>query len=303
MLDQHLKKSTVENILKYLGCQVNEATLQDLNCLIHAYVRKVPWESVSRIIKRYSTVQTAECPRWPEEFWQDAMRYGFGGTCFESSLAFYCLLTSLGYEGYLTVNDMGESKACHAAIVIFLDMKKHLVDITIPVHAAVQFSPHKVTKQHTFFHNYTIQPVGDHTYHVERSNHPHPYAFTLIDKPIRITDYYASVENDYSQDGLFLKSVVMTKIIDGKAWRFFSDHTPYKLESFDRQGKTETILSPETWAQTLAEKFNMPEEKILTAFAGIQYSLHANPQICMEASAGECFQIPGRDNRFSRASL
>lgn len=71
-----------------------------------------------------------------EEFWSDALQHGFGGTCYESSLAFYGLLDALGYEGYLTVNDMGDSRGCHAAIVLLLNGQKYLVDITIPIHAA-----------------------------------------------------------------------------------------------------------------------------------------------------------------------
>jgi hypothetical protein len=42
------------------------------------------------------------------------------------------------------------------------------------------------------------------------------------------------------------------------------------LERFDRQGKGEVYLSPETWTRSLAEKFHMPEDKISAAFLGIQ---------------------------------
>ncbi len=270
MSNQNLSEALVKDILEYLGCPPKAPTLRYLNLLIHAYICIVPWESVSRIVKRYMTPETKDCPRLPEEFWGEAMKHGFGGTCYESSLAFYSLLIALGYEGYLTVNDMGDSPGCHAAIVLLLDGQKYLVDITIPVHAAIRIDPQKTVRRNTAFHNYTIRPVQENKYQVERSHHPRRYAFTLIDVPVSLQDYQSVLENDYTEMGFFLKSVVMVKVIDGKTWRFFSDHRPYKLESFNRVGKEETFQEPETMPGTLAGLFQMPEDSISAALSWIQ---------------------------------
>lgn len=287
MLAHSLNESVVNDILEYLGCTIKRPTLRFLNRLIHVYIRKVPWESVSRIIKRHTTLETKDCPRWPGEFWQDAMRHGFGGTCYESSLAFYSLLIALGYEGYLTVNDMGASRACHAAIVILLDGKKYLVDITIPLHSAVQINPHKKTRRRTRFHNYVIRPVQENKYEVERSHHPRRNAFTLMDNPVSMKDYQTILENDYTEAGFFLKSVVMVKVIDGKTWRFMSDDKPYKLESFNRAGRRETFLGTEILAYLLAGVFQMPEGSIAAAMKliqGLPMAL-AGPEILDERSS------------------
>lgn len=277
MVKQYLYASRVVNILDFLGCPINPPTLRYLNQLIHAYIRKVPWESVSRIVKRRKTLETKDCPRWPEEFWEDAINLGLGGTCFESSLAFFTLLMTLGYEGYLTVNDMGESRGCHAAILLFLDGNKYLVDITIPLHAAVRIDERKITRRHTAFHNYTIRPVQNNKYEVERSHHPNRNAFTLIDRPVCIQEYQKIVEDDYSETGFFLDSVVIAKVMGNRTWRFFSEHKPYKLESFNRQSKSDILLSTERLAQTLSEKFAIPEDQIQAAMMSIQDSLDLGP--------------------------
>ena len=93
----YLNDTLVKDILEYLRSPLATPTLRYLNRLIQAYTRRVPWESVFRIVKRRTTGSTSECPRWPEEFWQDAIKFGAGGTCFESSLAFYSLLITIGY--------------------------------------------------------------------------------------------------------------------------------------------------------------------------------------------------------------
>jgi arylamine N-acetyltransferase len=267
MFSQNLSNGLVKDILDYLGYPLNAPTLRFLNRLIPAYIRKVPWESVSRIVKRHTTPEIINCPRWSEEFWTEAMKFGFGGTCFESNLAFYSLLLALGYEGYLTVNDMGDTRKCHAAAVILLDGVNYLVDITIPVHSAVRINPQKTIRRRTEFHSYTIRPVEENKYEVERSHHPNRNAFTLIDIPVKLPDYKLIVENDYQDTGFFLNSVVMNKVIGNKIWRFFSENQPYKLESFNKQGKQEILIPVDTLAESLGKKFEMPVEKISLALA------------------------------------
>jgi arylamine N-acetyltransferase len=240
-----------------------------LNRLIYAYIRKVPWESVSRIVRRHTVAATSDCPRWPEEFWDCAIGYGFGGTCFESTLAFYSLLSSLGYEGYLTVNNMGDTRGCHAAIILLLNGSKYLVDVTIPVHASIRVEPGKTTRRSTVFHDYTLLPAAENVYEVERSHHPKRNAFTLIDAPVSLPDYRAIVTKDYSDTGLFLKSVVIVKVIGDKVWRFFSDPRPYKVESFNRTTKNETIVPPEALAPILAALFHLPQDCICDALSYI----------------------------------
>lgn len=262
-----LSDSLVKDILHYLECPPGAPTLRYLNRLIFNYIRRVPWESVSRIIKRHMTPELEVCPRWPGEFWQDALQFGFGGTCYESSLAFFSLLSKLGYEGYLTVNDMGESLGCHAAIVVLLNGHKYLVDITIPIQAAVRLDPQKTVRRRTSFQSYTIQPLSDNRFDVERSHHPHKYAFTLIDRPVSLPDYQMILQNDYRESGFFLNSVVMVKVIDGKTWRFFSDKKPYRVESSSRAGKSEWFPAPRKLPGVLAKRFQMPEDKIAAALA------------------------------------
>ncbi len=265
-----LSDTFVKDILNYLDCPTKAPTLRYLNRLLHTYIRRVPWESVSRILKRQSTSETKDCPRPPKEFWSDAMRYGFGGTCYESSLAFYSLLTALGYKGYLTVNDMGDLRGCHAAIVVLLGDEKYLVDNTVPVHSAVRLKLNKVTRRRTAFHNYTIRPVHKDKYEVERSHHPDRNAFTLVDIPVRIPDYQRIMENDYKESGYFLTSVVMVKVIGDRSWQFVGKPKSYKLESFNRAGKMETPLESKSLPNTLAELFHMPKDRISAALSWVE---------------------------------
>jgi arylamine N-acetyltransferase len=265
MLANSLNRPEVDAILAYLGCPARKPSLTNLKQLVAAYVHHVPWESVTRLIKYNTLPAVPERPRWPDEFWQDALNSGTGGTCYESSLAFYSLLVALGYHGYLTVNDMGQTRGCHAAIIIQLGGQKYLVDVTIPILAVLPVQPQKKTRRMTPFHTYFLVPYEENIYQVERTHHPERNVFTLIDQPVSPAQYHAVMENDYTPAGHFLTSLVIVKVIGNQVWRYFSDRYPYMLESFNRVGKQIHPLPPTGLARALAERFKLPEEKIAAA--------------------------------------
>lgn len=261
-----LSQDLTGHILSYLGCVREEPSVRYLNRLIHAYIRRVPWESVSRIIKRHTTSETKFCSRWPAEFWQEALDYRTGGTCFENNLAFLTLLKELGFDGYLTINDM-ENPACHTAGIITLRGQKYLADVAIPIHCALPLYANQVTRRSNEFHSYTIRPEGNHRYAIERSHHPKRRAFTLVDLLIPLEEYRTAVQNDYEETGYFLDRVIIVKIIEGRLWRFSSVDLPFKLEGFDKTSRQEVMLETATLAKSLSEHFGIDEDKIALALA------------------------------------
>ena len=265
----HLSPELAHQILSLLGCTRERPSVRYLNRLIHAVIRHVPWESASRIVRRHATPDTSLCPRWPAEFWQETLTHGVGGTCFENNLAFFALLTTLGFEGYLTINDMAVP-ACHTACVITLEGRKYLADIAIPVYCAIPFAPDRITRRSTAFHNYTIHPQGASRYAIERSHHPKRLAFTLVDIPIPLDAYRLAVQQDYEATGFFLDRVIIIKVIENRLWRFSSAETPYRLEGFDKFTRQEIPLEPFTLVPTLAAHFGIDGAIIALALTHLQ---------------------------------
>lgn len=273
MIHLELTPDQINEILTYLNQQPAKPSIIHLNQLIAAYIERVPWESVSRITKYRSTAEQEKRPRWPAEFWNDAILTGSGGTCFETNYAFFSLLYALGYTGYMTINDMGETRACHAAIMIFLCGRKYLVDVSIPLEKAIPLNPAGRARRETNLQTVTVISVAERTYQVVRSPHPRPYVFTLIDAPIRLPEYEYAVINDYGQGGYFLDRLVIVKKVNQRVWRFNGAEKPYKLEAFGKAGKLEIELSPDTLVQTLSQRFNLAEDFIKAAL------IHTNPDV------------------------
>ncbi len=267
MSDLLLSHESSEKALAYLGCLRKPPSIRYLNQLIRAYLCHVPWESVTRIIKRHLMARATDCPRWPEEFWSDALNLGAGGTCFENNLAFHALLATLGFQGYLTINDMAERRACHTANIIILHGRKYLVDVAIPVHCALPVYGDCITRRSTRFHHYTIRPSSAAVFEIERSHHPKRNIFTLLDTPVHLDAYRAAVERDYQAQGYFLDRVIIVKVVGDRLWRFSSIERPYCLEGFDKTSRREVNLLPDSLPEALAEQFGLRASKIAEAMA------------------------------------
>ncbi|MBX3010783.1 MAG: arylamine N-acetyltransferase [Caldilineaceae bacterium] len=259
-----LPASLRDRVMHYLGCPPSKPGPHAVNELLSAYIQKVPWESVFRIAKRGRTPLLEECPRWPEEFWLDAIERGGGGTCFESNYAFLALLRSLGYEGYLTINNMGDRLGCHTAVILLLHGQKRLVDVGIPLHKSLLLRNDQTTRTPAYFHTYIIRPTLVDSYEIERTNHPKRNIYTLVDQPIPDDAYRLAAMHDYGRQGYFLDQVIINKVIDGKIWRFNSSDRPLQLEAFDRRNKIEVLLPETLLARRLATYFGM-ERKVIQA--------------------------------------
>lgn len=252
-------------VLSYLGVAPGEPGLGLLNTLILAYSRRVPWESASRIVKRARVTSPAEAARWPDEFWQDAIRLGTGGTCFESNRAFFALLRSLGYNGYLTLNNMHESIGCHTAIVIQSQGERWLVDAGYPIHAALPLTSMPESQLDTSFGTYTLREIEPARYVVELRPLPKPYLFDLIDTPIDDAAYCDATINDYTETGLFLDRLIIRKLVDSQIWRFNSDEQPYHLQEFRDGQRIDHPITGDVPA-TLSDHFDIDLTVIATAF-------------------------------------
>ncbi len=267
-----LSPPLTKTVLTHLGVSSTAPTLTFLNALIAAYTCTVPWETAFRIVKRANTADTNDCPRWPDEFWDDVLQRGGGGTCFESNYAFFSLLRALGYKGYLTINNMGESIACHTAIIIDIEGQAYLVDAGLPLYVSIPLDPDQAKQASSPFHLYTSQPDGGRRsdgmvcYQIKRSNHPQTNCFTLLDKPVSDADYRVSTQNDYGPEGLFLDRVIINKIVGEQMWRFNSTEVSLRLETYPNGQRVDYPIEGEV-AQTLADHFKMDVERLRMALS------------------------------------
>lgn len=270
MTTNRLNETLAAEVLTFLGVKAAAPTLPVLEALLAAYYRRVPWESIFRIVRRAEN----PTPRWPDLFWREAMTRGAGGTCFESNYAFFALLQTLGYDGYLTINNMGESIGCHTAVVVLVDGQKWLADVGLPLYALLPLSRRGVMYRSSPFLHYVVRPDGSQlatTYQIERWPHPKRNAFTLIDEPVDDATYRAATAADYGDKGLFLDFVILNKVINNEPWRFNMAERPWALNRFDWGQRFDTVLTDDA-ATAVAQHFGMATAVVQRAFALTQHN-------------------------------
>jgi len=265
-----LSKAMTQKVLKRLGIPTSSPpNLKTLEKLIHQYTRVVPWESASRIARRNHEAQLEKCPVFGKKFWDNMLAYGTGGTCFESNYAFFSLLMRMGYDGYLTINNMGDSIGCHTAIVVLLDGDKWLVDVGLPLFAPLPIRKKATNTVETELFTYTVESLGYNKYNIWRDPHPNRNAFTLVDKPIDDERYRIATTKDYIPDkGLFLDKVVINKVIAGNLWRFNSRDLPLHMEKFVDGVRHDYALTRDH-AEQLSQKFKIDREILAQALQAL----------------------------------
>ena len=263
-----LDENLITRVLQALGVRRGPPDVALLDALVATYVRRVPWESAFRIAKRARTTRTQDCPRWPDEFWSDALERGGGGTCFESNYAFLTLLQALDFEGDLTINDMQETAGCHTAIIVRLGGQRWLVDGGYPLHVPLLLAD-VPTERESAIHTYRAEPDGAGKYTITRDRHPEPYVFTLIDQPVDEATYRAALQADYGPDGLFLDRVVIVKVVDEQLWRFNSGEPPAHLQRFADGERSNTLIEGAA-AERLAAHFGLDRAVVQAAFDALK---------------------------------
>ena len=260
--------SLCRRILQHFGMTAQPPrTLETLRQLVASYTRAVPWESASRIVRRARHETASDCALLGADFWESHFARGTGGTCYESNYAFFGLLRRLGYEGYLTINDMGAAIGCHSAIVVLFAGRKYLVDVGFPLYTIIPINADQETSAESPIMNYKLTPQGGNRYQLRRESHPRVHTFLLRDEPVADADYRAIGIHDYRHDGgQFLNEVVIHKVVDEQLWRFHSDLRPFYAQQFVDGQRRDQALADDPAAE-LAEKFGIARAMVAEAMS------------------------------------
>lgn len=246
-----------QSILEYLGVEKDKPSVDYLQKLVPAYCHIVPWESLSRILRKVEFINPENCVNLENEFWNDAIKFGTGGTCYESNLAFEFLLKSLGFETYLTINKIKDKSSLHSAIIVSIDSKKYIVDIGYPLYAPISINKNKVSVVQLNQIEYRSTYLFDEKYLIENYPHPKPYLYHLTDKPIYRKEYLQICIDDYSENGLFLDRIIIRKVKKGIPTRFDSEGLPYNIHLLQNGQKSKQLLDKEKMIFTLSEYYNI----------------------------------------------
>jgi arylamine N-acetyltransferase len=122
---------------------------------------RLPWENLTKYLKKHGGAMGEEMLRLSEEVMSDHAAMGTGGTCFSLTNALHRIVTDLGFRAYPAMADMRHGENIHCALVVELDNERYLLDpgylVAEPV-PLLQERPSVVTQSGQFIR---YIPAGD----------------------------------------------------------------------------------------------------------------------------------------------
>jgi len=260
-----LAPSLVERVLIKLGLhQRPTLDLAGLNALYAAVSAKIPFDNVHKRIW-FAGPQTTPLPAGdPNEFFENWLRHGTGGTCWPINGAMYALVHALGFDARRIVGSViveGYPRgANHGSVLVTLDGISYLVDAWMASFKVLPLIAARPSSTGNGIHDVRAVPIesGFEIITYPGFNREQPL-------PFRPEPEYDPVDH-----ALFLARYDRTKTVG-----FFNDaificrHFPDSILTMGRKSKfhlaadgtlTKTEPSESERKQSLIEEFGLSEE-------------------------------------------
>ncbi len=152
--------NALREFMEHFGISPDRLPWQMLGSVAKAF-SKLPYENITKIIKREESGSAEKARRYPEEVIRDHIAWGAGGTCFSLTSALMHLVRSLGWEAEYILADRQYGQDTHCALLVWIEGTPHLLD---PGYLIVDPIPlHSGSKQEiqTSFNRLVLNPDGN----------------------------------------------------------------------------------------------------------------------------------------------
>jgi arylamine N-acetyltransferase len=122
--------------------------LETLRAIVASY-SNLPYENLTKIIKKFTALSAEERLRGPVEVVRGYVERHTGGTCFSLTYCLGSILASAGYRCYPVMADMTRSNI-HCALVVEMNERRYLVDPGYLVGEPVELAGNPVRIESTF---------------------------------------------------------------------------------------------------------------------------------------------------------
>jgi arylamine N-acetyltransferase len=115
------------DFMAHYGLRADSSAQELLGGVVKAFAG-LPYENITKIIKRAVSGNPERSRRYPEEVIRDHIKWGTGGTCFSLTCALSHLLGNLGWKTEYILADRHYGQDTHCALLIWVEGVPHLLD-------------------------------------------------------------------------------------------------------------------------------------------------------------------------------
>lgn len=244
-----------EEVLGALGLSPPSRTDTNfLRRLYAAFVERVPFESVSKIVRNREIAGREAKPRRPDVFWEDFVERGAGGTCFARTAAFAELADGLGLPSRPLLGAISRPES-HAALLFETPGGPLLADVGYPLPEPLGIEPgQRETAIGAIAVSRREEDIRiDFVSGPERGR---SIAFDL--RPAEPARWARAWEETFDPEALFLRTVVLRRVQGHRVLRFAEG----EVQILDAHSRARIPLPGPDRAGRLAIAFDMDADLV-----------------------------------------
>jgi len=115
------------DFMEHFGIRPGGPPRQLLENVVTAFAG-LPYENITKIIKRAEAGSPEKARRYPEEVIRNHIDWGAGGTCFSLTSALMHLVRCLGWQAEYILADRRYGQNTHCALLVWVEAEPHLLD-------------------------------------------------------------------------------------------------------------------------------------------------------------------------------
>lgn len=239
------------DILESLDLHPEESSYRFLERLFARFNARVPFETVSKILRDADATDPAAKAGSAESFWQEHLAWGAGGTCFGRVAAFSALLEGLGFRVERLLGRV-EADFDHAALRVRTERGPVLADVGFPLSALL---PEAEGETETPLAGLEVRRSPRGWAVVFRGGVPDgPPGLEIFGEPVPEADFLARWQSTFRPDSRFLRGVGVRRMEEQRVLFF----TRGEVRVDDRHSRLAVpVAAPR--ARRIAELFGMEE--------------------------------------------
>jgi arylamine N-acetyltransferase len=204
--------NALADFLAHYNISVGGPARRMLGTVAAAFAR-LPYENITKIIKRAESGNCERARRYPEEVIRNHIDWGTGGTCFSLTSAFVHLVRSMGWEAEYILADRRYGPDTHCALLLWMDGEAHLLDpgylIVDPIPVCSSGPPREYE---TDFNRLVLAPEGNagRISLFTAQGNARTYRLTYKTSPVDAGEFYAAWDASFDWD--MMRYPLLTRI-------------------------------------------------------------------------------------------
>ncbi|MFN2385978.1 MAG: arylamine N-acetyltransferase [Thermoanaerobaculia bacterium] len=247
-----------DEILEALDLAEEEISHRFLERLFSRFNARVPFETVSKILRHADAADPARKAGSSEGFWEEHLAWGAGGTCFARVAGFAGLLEALGFRVERLLGRV-EADFDHAALRVRTERGPVLADVGFPLPALLAEMAGETETPLAALEVLPTPRGWSVTFHGGVPDGPP--GLEIFADPVTEPDFLARWASTFRPDSRFLRGVGARKMEEQRVVSFSRG----EVRVDDRHSRL-TVPIPPPRARRIAELFGLEEEPVQRAF-------------------------------------